>query len=46
MNDIVKKHCVKANCLFCNIGKYPDCKYIEDKQKAIAEMDKKNKGGK
>ena len=29
--DCMIEHCVNANCLACNYGKYPDCRFLEMK---------------
>lgn len=29
--DCMIDHCVHANCLACNYGKYPDCQFLEMK---------------
>jgi hypothetical protein len=26
-------HCIHANCMVCNYGKYPDCKFLDMKMK-------------
>lgn len=30
-HDCMVEHCVHANCLGCNYGKYPDCRFLEMK---------------
>ena len=31
-HDCMAEHCCLANCLDCNYGKYPDCRFMELKQ--------------
>lgn len=30
-HDCMVEHCVNTNCLGCNYGKYPDCRFLKMK---------------
>lgn len=30
-HDCMVEHCVNTNCLACNYGKYPDCRFLKMK---------------